>query len=114
MTKNYNADLGIQYVKTFTATLDYLSMDDRNMAFSIMESTGIKDSKGKYLDIVGQYTGSIYQLITKDQMGDTFPLINFDTGEETGETMTITEMSQAVISFARKLQKERDNPVVTN
>jgi hypothetical protein len=114
MTKNYDATLLKPYVKTYNVNLDYSSYDDREMALSIAETTGIKDSQGKYLDIIGQYTGSIYQLITKDEMAITFPLINVDTGEDTGETMTITEMSQAVISFARKLQKERDNPVVNN
>lgn len=115
MTKNYDATLGIPYVKTFNATLDYSSNDNREMALSVTETMGIKDSQGKYLDISGLYSDSFSEPFTTNEMDiTTFPLINVDTGEETGETMTIREMSQVLISFVRKIQKERDNPVVTN
>jgi hypothetical protein len=115
MTKNYNATLGIPYVKTFNINFDYSCYDNREVALSVTETMGIKDSQGKYLDISGLYSDSFSEFITTNEMDNTtFPLINVDTGEETEQTMTIREMNQVLISFVRKYQKERDNPVVTN
>jgi hypothetical protein len=114
MTKNYNANLGVPYVKISFLNLDYSMANDieRQFVFNAMEGMGIKDTEQNYYDIGGIYSNNLSQIVLKNEANNIFPLIDVDTGEETGKTMTTREMNQVLMSFIRKYQKERDNPVI--
>jgi hypothetical protein len=105
--RNYNTENGKPYVRANQVVIAYNTDPEKFVEVNISESMAIVADGKTYSNLTK--TESISKTLTATQLAtESFPLINPATGAATGQTMTLLALAQAITSYVRVIQNEKD------
>jgi hypothetical protein len=106
MTREYNTTKKIPFILTQEILIKFGTSEFTKIRLSINEVEAIVDADGE-TNIIQGFSNNLDKIISLAALNsENFELINTETGENIGEQMSLKDLFAAIISYARKIQKE--------
>lgn len=107
MTKNYNTQNGLPFIRVSDISIKYGNNDSDLFKIEGIEKLAISLKDQSVFITEGNF-GSFNKLFSKtDLQNGSFNIINIETGELTEKKMTNYDLFVAFASFIRKIQLEK-------